>query len=98
MQESVKWGAPTCVVKGKNVACVMTYKDHVSLGSFQGVKMKSKRLEGIGKGLRHAKARRLEDINEKELSRLLREVVELAKRGSVDKHGRPDRGLNDDPG
>jgi hypothetical protein len=79
MQESVKWAAPTYVVNGKNVACIMIYKDHVNLGFFQGAKMKSKRLEGTGKGLRHVKVRRLEDIDETESSWLLRETVELVK-------------------
>jgi hypothetical protein len=33
----------------------MIYKDHVNLEFFQGAKMKSKRLESIGRGLRHVK-------------------------------------------
>ena len=80
MQEFVKWGAPTYVVNGRNVACIMMYKDHVNLGFFQGARMKSKRLEDIGKGLRHVKVHRLEDIDEKEFTRLLREAIGLAKR------------------
>ena len=81
MHESVKWGNPTYATKGKNTACIMVYKDHVNLGFFQGAKMKSKRLEGTGKGLRHVKVRKLGDIDEKEFSRLLREAVTLAGTG-----------------
>lgn len=73
-------GAPTYVVNGKNAVCIVMYRDHVNLGFFQGARMKSKRLEGIGKGLRHVKVHRLEDIDEKEFKRLLREAIGLAKR------------------
>ena len=78
MQEFVKWGMPTYMANGKNTANIMIYKDHINLGFFQGEKMKSKRLEGTGKELRHVKVRKLEDINEMEFSRLIREAVELA--------------------
>ena len=83
MQEFVKWGAPTYVVNGKNVACIMVYKNHVNLGFFQGAKMKSKRLEGIGKGLRHVKVYRLKDIDEKEFTRLIREAIRLTRRAGT---------------
>jgi len=45
--------------------------------------MKSKRLEGVGKGLRHVKVHRLEDIDEKGFTRLLREATGLAKRAGT---------------
>jgi hypothetical protein len=80
MQECVKWGAPTYMVNDRNAASIMIYKDHINLGFFQGAKLKSRRLEGTGKGLRHVKVRRLEDIDEAEFSRLARQAVELAKR------------------
>ncbi len=83
MQEFVKWGAPTYVANGRNAACIMIYRDHVNLGFYQGAKMKSKKLEGTGKGLRHVKVRRLEDIDEREFSRLLREAAELANGDGV---------------
>lgn len=73
--EQVKWGNPTYVVNGKNVACIMHYKDHVNLGFFMGAKLKSKRLEGTGKGLRHVKLRRKADIDERGLGRLLKEAA-----------------------
>jgi len=34
MQEFVERGAPTYVVNGKNVVCIMMYKDHVNLEFF----------------------------------------------------------------
>ena len=77
--ELVKWGNPTYLVKGKNVAWIMVYNDHVNLGFFQGARMRSKRLEGTGKGLRHVKVRKSEDIDQKELARLLRKAAALAR-------------------
>jgi len=73
--EQVKWGNPTYVVNGRNVVCIMHYKDHVNLGFFMGAKSKSKRLEGTGKGLRHVKLRRKADIDEREFGRLLKEAA-----------------------
>jgi hypothetical protein len=78
-KEFVKWGNPTYLVDDKNVAWLLVYKDHVNLGFFQGAKMKSPRLEGTGKGLRHVKVRRVEDIDEKEFTRLLVQAAALTK-------------------
>lgn len=77
-QELVKWDKPTYLMSGVNVVWIMVYRDHVNLGFFQGAKLKSKRLEGTGKGLRHVKIWRREDIDPKEFSRLLKEAAELA--------------------
>ncbi len=74
----MKWGNPTYLVDGKNVAWILLYKDHVNLGFFQGAKLKSKRLERTGKGLRHIKVRREEDIDEKEFARLLKKAASIA--------------------
>lgn len=70
-RELVKWKNPTYLVNNKNIAWIMVHRDHVNLGFFQGAKMKSPRLEGTGKGLRHIKVRRPEDVDEKEFTRLL---------------------------
>jgi hypothetical protein len=76
----LKWGNPTYSVNGKNVACIMHYSDHVNLGFFAGSKLKSRRLEGTGKGLRHIKVRSKSDIDEKEFGRLLKSAAVLAHR------------------
>lgn len=78
-EERVKWSSPTYEVDGKNVACIMIYSGHVNLGFFMGAKMKPERLEGTGKGLRHVKICELVDIDDKELTRILKEVVSMAK-------------------
>ncbi len=81
LHEMVKWGNPVYVANGKNAVCIMVYKDHVNLGFFMGAKMKSERLEGTGKGLRHVKVRSLGDIDEGEFSRLLKGAVVLTEQG-----------------
>jgi hypothetical protein len=83
--ELVKWGNPTYVVGGKNVAWILLYKDHVDLGFFQGARMQSKRLEGTGKGLRHVKVYNVEDVDEDEFAALLKQAAVLAQRSSVNK-------------
>lgn len=75
--ETIKWGNPTYTIGGKNVAWVLNYKDHVDLGFFMGAKLKSKLLEGTGKGLRHIKIWTESDINEDEFTRLLKDAAKL---------------------
>ncbi len=82
LDEVVKWGAPNYTLGGRLVACIMVYDDHVNLGFFQGAKLKSARLEGTGKGLRHVKVRRATDIDEKEFRRLLKAATKLAAKQS----------------
>jgi hypothetical protein len=78
-QELVKWRNPTYLFNGKNIAWIMLHRDHVNLGFFQGAKMKSPRLEGTGKGLRHIKVHGPEDIDEKEFVRLLTQAAAMTK-------------------
>jgi len=83
-EEVVKWGNPTYLVDGKPVAWLLLYGDHINLGFFQGSKLKSRRLEGTGKRLRHVKVRASADVDEVEFSRLLREAAMIG-RGPVNK-------------
>ena len=76
-EEKIKWGNPTYVLKGKNVAWILNYKEHVDLGFFKGAMMKSPLLEGTGKGLRHIKIRGEKDIKEREFAALVRRAEEL---------------------
>ncbi len=36
-EEQVKWGNPTYILHGQNLACIMIYRDHVNLGFFLGL-------------------------------------------------------------
>ncbi len=79
IKEIVKWGNITYLLDGKNVSWVLFYPDHVDLGFFMGAKLKSKRIEGTGNGLRHVKVWKIEDIDEREFTRLLKEAARLVK-------------------
>lgn len=57
----------------------MCYADHVNLGLFLGPKLKSHRLEGTEKGLKHIKARNESEINERKFDRLLKRAAALVE-------------------
>ncbi len=75
--ESVKWRQPVYTVNGKNIICFMLFDDHVNFGLFMGAQLKSKRLEGTGKGLRHVKVYEMKDLDAKEFARLAKEAAAL---------------------
>jgi hypothetical protein len=76
-EEIVKWGNITYVIKGKNLAWIMLYKDHADFGFFRGTELSSKLLEGTGKSLRHIKIQEIKDVNEAEIARLLKDAAKL---------------------
>jgi hypothetical protein len=76
-EEIVKWGNITYLVEGKNISWIIMYKDHLDFGFFKGAQLKSNRLEGTGKGLRHIKVRGESDIDGPEFTRLLKEAANL---------------------
>jgi hypothetical protein len=75
--ETVKWGNITYLLGDKNLAWIIIYKDHVDFGFFRGAELESKLLEGTGKGLRHIKIRSSSDLDEPEITRLLKRAAEL---------------------
>jgi hypothetical protein len=75
--EQVKWGNIVYTYKDKNLTWFIIYDDHVNLGFFMGAKLKSKRMEGTGKGLRHIKLYKPADIDGKEFARLISDAVKL---------------------
>jgi len=82
-EETIKWGNITYLYNGKNLCWICAYQNHLDFGFFQGAKLKSPLLEGTGKGLRHIKIRTKEDINEKEIGRLLRETAGLSANETI---------------
>ena len=78
-EEVAKWGNVTYTLNGKNLICLMIYRDHVNYGFFMGAKLKSKRLEGTGKGLRYAKVYAPAEVDEKEFSKLAKDAASLVQ-------------------
>ena len=75
--ETVKWGNIMYVYNGQNLSWFLPYEDHADFGFFKGAQLRSKLLEGTGKGLRHIKVRSFEDIDEAEFGRLLGDASKL---------------------
>ncbi len=75
--EALKWSAPNFIVKKKLFASVHNYSDHVNFYFVKGAVLKSKLLEGTGKGLRHIKIKDYASIPQVELKRLLKEAEKL---------------------
>ena len=82
VEETVKWGNITYLLKGKNLAWIILYKDHLDFGFFRGAELASKLLEGTGKDLRHIKIKTSKDIDEAELVRLLLDAAKLESSSS----------------
>lgn len=77
--ETVKWGNIMSVYNGQNLSWFLFYKDHADFGFFKGAQLKSKLLEGTGKGLRHIKVRSMKDVDEAEFVRLLKDASKLTR-------------------
>jgi len=80
--ETVKWGNITYLLASKNLVWLLFYKDHVDFGFFMEARLKSKRLEGTGKDLRHVKIADQGEIDEKEFSRRLLDAAKITVKGS----------------
>jgi len=78
LMEKLKWGNPTYIGKS-NVCWIISYRDHVDFGFFRGTELPDPKgiLEGTGKGLRHVKIYRRDDIPERPLRPLLVAALKL---------------------
>lgn len=78
LTEKLKWGNPTYIGRS-NVCWIISYRDHVDFGFFRGTELPDPKgiLEGTGKGLRHVKIYRRDDIPEKLLRSLLVAALKL---------------------
>jgi len=75
--ESVKWGNGCWLLGKAPVAYVYSAPDHVQFGFFRGSSLADpgRRLEGKGEYVRHVKVRKASDIDEAELTALLRQAA-----------------------
>jgi hypothetical protein len=77
--ETVKWGSITYLLNGKASSWMIAYEDHLDLGFFTGARLRSKRLEGTGKNLRRVEVFKVDDIDEHEFRRLLKDVAKMVE-------------------
>jgi hypothetical protein len=71
------WGYPLFATKGREVAWMIVYKNHLNFGFTQGAQLRSSLLEGTGKNFRHVKVKGEADIKQAEIARLLNEAAKL---------------------
>jgi len=78
--ETVRRGVLTYVLNNKDFARIHLYKDHVDLGLLVGSKLDAKLLQGKGteKDIRHVKIVSMKNMDEAEITRLLKEAAALA--------------------
>ena len=87
MEETIKWGAPTYTVNGKNVVGLAAFKNHFTLWFFNGVFLKDKHKklvnaqEGTTKALRQWRFEKLGDIEPKIIKEYLEEAIGNEKAG-----------------
>lgn len=74
----MKWGFP-CYVGTDNICNIMVTGKWVDLGFFRGVDLKDTKglLEGSGKGMRHIKIHRLEDIDTVTTTAMVKQAASL---------------------
>ena len=75
--EAFKWAEPVFESNGP-FAWVKAHSQHVTLGFWRGAALESGgRLETSGSRMAHMKLRRLSDVEEKLIARLVRQAVQL---------------------
>jgi hypothetical protein len=77
--EMVRQGKITYVLSGKDFAWISQSKDHVDLDFVCGTRLGSVHLKGRGKGkdIRHIEISTINNIDEKQLPRLLKDASDL---------------------
>jgi len=89
LEETIKWGAPTYTIGGKNVLSLMTFKEHMGIWFFQGalLKDKAKKLvnaqEGKTQAMRHFKFTSFEEVKESKalIAKYIDEAIDNQKQG-----------------
>lgn len=78
LSEQLKWEVPWYVGKG-NVCYIAAMTSWVNLGFSRGTELKDPKLllEGSGKGMRHIKVRKVEDIDSVAITALIKQAATL---------------------
>ena len=76
-EEQFKWGRPVYAL-GKDFCYLKTTKKHVTLGFFEFDKITTNKqlIEGSGKSMRHVKLGEVKEIEEFQISDMIKEVLE----------------------
>ena len=94
LEETIKWGAPTYVFKGKNIVGLAAFKKYCGLWFFQGVLLKDRQKkfinaqEGKTKAMRQWRFYSMDEIDLLLIKEYVLEAIENVKAG---KEIKPDR-------
>lgn len=79
--ETVKWNNPCFVVNGSNCLYVAAQNGYVNLGFYEGARLDDPAgvLEGTGKVMRHVKVRSVDELNDRELIKLVKSAETLCE-------------------
>ena len=77
--ETIRRGRITYALRGKDFATISIYKDHVDLGLLVGTRLDSELLKGrgTGKDIKHIKIAALKNVDEPEITRLLKDAAAI---------------------
>ncbi len=77
--ETVRRGAITYVLNGKDFANISLFKDHVDIGLVGGARIDDKLLKGTGEGkdIKHVKITSAKKLEEAEIVRILKEAAAI---------------------
>ncbi|APZ47570.1 hypothetical protein BW723_15325 [Polaribacter reichenbachii] len=87
LEETIKWGAPTYVYKGKNIVGLAAFKNYCGLWFFQGALLKDEQKvfinaqEGKTKAMLQWRFYSIEDINAEFIKTYVLEAIENVKLG-----------------
>lgn len=87
LEETIKWGAPTYTVNGKNVVGIGAFKSYVGFWFYQGVFLKDPKnvlinaQEGTTKALRQWRFESVEDMDPKLIKSYVQEAISNQKAG-----------------
>ena len=78
LREDIKWHVPVYSLGTTPIVSIEGFKAHVNLKFFKGAELEDREaiLEGTGKGVRHAKFRTLEDVDEAKIQALIDQALE----------------------
>jgi len=76
--EDVKWHVPVYSLGTTPIVSIEGFKAHVNLKFFKGAELEDREaiLEGTGRGVRHAKFRTPEDVDEGKIQALIDQALE----------------------
>lgn len=87
LQATIKWGAPTYTINGKNILGLGAFKQYVGLWFHQGVFLKDEQKvlhnaqEGVTKALRQWRFNSVEEMNTDLIKTYILEAIENEKQG-----------------